>query len=136
MPGCIQNYIAYDIFVSDEFNSGNYAAAYTALTRIDAPERTPHIAMSLNARVQLYESSHAFAKLYEALDGEDSVFKAWQDASGIIQRVTFRLFCGMQWPLLGILGMRAVQIYICSSSKTRQRRTVRRTALQIYRAMG
>ena len=82
LPVCSVNYACYGTFVLDEYNSGAYARAFGALSRVNNEENSPHLVIPEEQRMLLYELSPAFAELKEVLDGEDTPFAAWKEVHG------------------------------------------------------
>ncbi|NLL92449.1 MAG: hypothetical protein GX222_08595 [Ruminococcaceae bacterium] len=71
------NYHYYGYFIADDYNSGVYAKAYGALSRVNNSEEDPRIVIAEAQRMQLYELSPAFAELRDYLENDDSPFREW-----------------------------------------------------------
>ncbi|NMA07043.1 MAG: hypothetical protein GX928_04960, partial [Ruminococcaceae bacterium] len=76
------NYHYYGYFISDDYNSGSYAKAYGALSRVNNSDEDPKIAIAEAQRIQLYELSPAFAELRNHLESDDSAFREWVRVQG------------------------------------------------------
>jgi len=81
-PVAGMNYRHYGTFALDEYNSGSYARAYGALSRLDGGLQDPHIVIPYEQRMALYQHSPAFAQLYEQLDAPDALFAGWKEMQG------------------------------------------------------
>ncbi len=75
---CGINYKHYKTFVLDEYNSGAYAQAYGALSRLHGEEGNTQVVIPYSERQKLYEYSPAFAQLKPFLDGNDPRFEPWK----------------------------------------------------------
>ncbi|MFV0412230.1 MAG: hypothetical protein ACK5L3_03030 [Oscillospiraceae bacterium] len=81
-PISLTNYLYYGTFALDEYNSGAFARAYGALTRIDNGTQDSRLALPEAQRMQLYALSPAFAELKEVLDGPNSPYAEWKAVQG------------------------------------------------------
>lgn len=75
---CGINYKYYRTFVPDEYNSGSYAKAYGAISRLHGEEGNTQIVIPYSEREKLYEYSQAFAQLKPYLDGDDPKYEVWK----------------------------------------------------------
>ncbi len=75
------NYSHYGTFVTDEYNSGSYADAYGALSRLNNTGDS-HIVIPFEQREKLYKYSDAFAQLYPHLDAENATYGSWKEVQG------------------------------------------------------
>ena len=82
LPVSWMNHIYYDTFALDEYNSGSYAAAYGALSRLDGGLEDASIPIPESERLLLYQSSEAFAQLYPYLDAPDALYATWKEIQG------------------------------------------------------
>ena len=82
LPLSWMNHIYYDTFALDEYNSGSYAAAYGALSRLDGGLEDPGITIPESERLLLYQNSDAFAQLYPYLDAPDALYATWKEVQG------------------------------------------------------
>lgn len=82
LPVSWMNHLYYDTFALDEYNSGSYAAAYGALSRLDGGLEDPHITIPESERLLLYQNSDAFAQLYPYLDAPDALYATWKEVQG------------------------------------------------------
>lgn len=82
LPVGAANYANYGVFVTDEYNTGAYARAYDAVTRLNGATQNPHYAIRKEQREQLYALSPAFAELEWALESEDSPCVQWLTVHG------------------------------------------------------
>ena len=81
LPICYMNYSRYGVFTLDEYNSGFYADAYGAISRLHGEEGNTQVVIPYSEREKLYEHSPAFAELKPYLDGGDPRFEPWKIAS-------------------------------------------------------
>lgn len=77
---CGINYKYYGTFVLDEYNTGAYADAYGAISRLHGEEGNTQVVIPYAEREKLYEYSPAFAQLKPYLDGGDPRFEGWKIA--------------------------------------------------------
>lgn len=82
LPISLLNHHYYGTFALDEYNSGSYAEAYGALSRLDGGLRDSHITIPRAERMKLYEASPAFARMYKYLDAPDAFFQGWVAEQG------------------------------------------------------
>lgn len=82
VPLSWMNYSRYGTFALDEYNSGSYAAAYGALSRLDGGLEDAHITIPESERMLLYQNSEAFAELYPYLDAPDARYAGWKEVQG------------------------------------------------------
>lgn len=82
LPLSWMNYMHYGTFALDEYNSGSYAAAYGALSRLDGGLEDARITIPESERLLLYQHSDAFAQLYPYLDAPDALYAAWKELQG------------------------------------------------------
>lgn len=75
---CGINYKYYKTFTVDEYNSGAYAEAYGALSRLHGEEGNTQVVIPYAERQKLYEYSPSFARLQPFLDGNDPRFEGWK----------------------------------------------------------
>ena len=80
LPVCYMNYSRYGTFTLDEYNSGYYADAYGAISRLHGYEGNTQVVIPYSEREKLYEYSPAFARLKPYLDGGDPRFEPWKIA--------------------------------------------------------
>lgn len=79
---CFVNYIHYQTFTIDEYNSGAYADAYGAVSRLHPDDHNTHIVIPEQNRKLLYENCPSFAVLQPLLDGGDPRFEPWKIYAG------------------------------------------------------
>lgn len=75
---CSINYRYYGTFVLDEYNSGAYADAYGAISRLHGEEGNTQVVIPYSEREKLYEYSPSFAQLKPYLDGDNPKFEPWK----------------------------------------------------------
>ena len=75
------NYSHYGYFATNDYNSGAYARAYGALSRLGTNEN-PYVTIPEEQRRQLYTLSPAFAELEWCLENEDSMYREWVRVQG------------------------------------------------------
>lgn len=69
---CITNYKYYNLFKLDDFNSGSFASAYGAMTRIPGENWDALVAVPADVRYQLYENCPSFRQFEFYLEDETS----------------------------------------------------------------
>ncbi len=77
LPICLLNYSHYGVFTLDEYNSGAFRDAYSALNRPYSENFHQYIPLSEDVRIKLYDLSPSFAKLEPYLEG-DGAATAWK----------------------------------------------------------
>lgn len=82
LPVAAKNSAVYGTFTTDEYNSGLYAEAYGALSRLPGEQPDSRITIPEQQRMALYRESEAFAELYGYLDAPDALFAGWKDVQG------------------------------------------------------
>lgn len=75
---CSINYKYYGTFVLDEYNSGAYADAYGAISRLHGERGNTQVVIPYSEREKLYEYSPSFARLKPYLDGDNPKFEPWK----------------------------------------------------------
>lgn len=75
---CAINYKFYGTFVTDEYNSGSYAAAYGAISRLHGESGNTQVVIPYSEREKLYNHSEAFAELKPFLDNNNPQFEPWK----------------------------------------------------------
>ncbi len=68
---CTANSAAYGRFIVNDFSSGEFAAAYGAMTRVRHESWNPKVDVPLDVRVQLYERVPAFNELKSLLESQN-----------------------------------------------------------------
>ncbi len=86
------NFVHYGVFTADDYNTGPFAAAYGAISRLNNEFDDPSVTIYKAQRLQLYELSPAFAELKEQLDGESLRFQGFLEAQGEYKTGYFSFF--------------------------------------------